>query len=76
MLDNWSWWQLWSLIGDQIGWMMDANQIELIDLYRIENIYNMLRNVGWKDTYAFESIFSPEDFDKWVNKLLDENPGY
>ena len=56
--------------------MMDANQIELIDLYRIENIYNMLRNVGWKDTYAFESIFSPEDFDKWVNKLLDENPGY
>ena len=56
--------------------MMEYNQTEMIRLYQIENLYTMLRNVGWKDTYAFESIFSSEDFDKWVDKLMEENPGY
>lgn len=56
--------------------MMEYNQVEMIRLYQIENLYNLIRQVGWKDTYAFESIGSPEEFDKWVDELLEQNPGY
>jgi len=55
---------------------MEYNQTEMIRLYQIEALYNVVRHRGWLDTYAFESIGSVEEFDKWVDKLLEENPGY